>query len=307
MAFENWLAHRFDNHPDDVQKILNRFAAWHHLRRLREMDRNGRLHVGPVHNAKQEITVAANLLTYLAEQGHTLQEMRQHHLDTWLAPGPSTRYTARTFVIWAIANNQLPKIKFPHRHPKQTPVLDQQERLRLLDNCFRDTNDALGYRAAAILLLLYAQPVTRISQLQIGDITTDDNGETKIRFGREHIPLPPPIAAILLRHIDNRPNTATAANHDATWVFPGTSPGQPIHRDRLMQQLRAMGINLRGARNSALRQLVLDMPAAIVAHTLGYSDQVIEKHAKHSGTVFAGYARRNVIGAGTTPTRGQEV
>jgi hypothetical protein len=61
-----------------------------------------------------------------------------------------------------------------------------------------------------------------------------------------------------------------------------------------MGKLRDAGIDLRGARNAALRQLVLDMPPAIAADTLGYAYTTTERHARNAGTSWAGYpsARR---------------
>jgi hypothetical protein len=65
-----------------------------------------------------------------------------------------------------------------------------------------------------------------------------------------------------------------------------------------MKKLRDSGIHLLGARNAALRELVLEMPPPIVASALGYSAQVTEKHAEDAGRTWVTYAsyRR----AGTT-------
>jgi hypothetical protein len=80
------------------------------------------------------------------------------------------------------------------------------------------------------------------------------------------------------------PNTNTAANVDSPWLFPGYRPGQPSHRSYLMKLVRDSGVHLLGGRNSALRQLVLDMPPAIAAQALGYSPKIAEAHARNAGT-----------------------
>jgi hypothetical protein len=46
-----------------------------------------------------------------------------------------------------------------------------------------------------------------------------------------------------------------------------------------MDRLRTLGIDLLGARNAALRDLVRKLPAPIVATQLGYSHQVTQRHA----------------------------
>lgn len=219
-----------------------------------------------------------------------LRELFIQHgaLDAWLAPGPTTRYQARNFIRWAAKTRRLPPLDIPHRQARSTQVLGQQERLTLLDKCFRATTIAPRNRVAAILLLLYAQPVSRISRLRLDDIV--DNGTTMtIAFGRHPASVPDPIAAIIRGYVSHRSNMATAANATSPWLFPGYRPGQPLTHDYLMQQLRGAGLPLRSAKNSALRHLVLAMPPAIAAQTLGYSTTVAEQHAKQSGAIWSAY------------------
>ena len=59
-----------------------------------------------------------------------------------------------------------------------------------------------------------------------------------------------------------------------------------------MMRLRALGINLQGARNTALQTLVSEIPAPLVAEMLGYSDQVTQKHAAEVGNTWAEYVQR---------------
>jgi hypothetical protein len=57
-----------------------------------------------------------------------------------------------------------------------------------------------------------------------------------------------------------------------------------------MSGLRGRGIDLLGARNAALRQLVLDMPPALAAPALGYSPETAGHHATAAGQPWAYYA-----------------
>jgi hypothetical protein len=57
-----------------------------------------------------------------------------------------------------------------------------------------------------------------------------------------------------------------------------------------MHRLRRLGINLLGSRNTALRELVSEIPPPLVAEMLGYSDQVTQKHAAEAGNTWARYA-----------------
>src|SRR5438874_1839888 len=66
---------------------------------------------------------------------------------------------------------------------------------------------------------------------------------------------------------------ATATNQDARWLFPGRRPGQPMQPSSLGPALRARGIPVQNGRTAAIRQLVLQAPAAVVAGMLGYHDK----------------------------------
>lgn len=150
-------------------------------------------------------------------------------------------------------------------------------------------DDSAAYRLAAVLLLLYAQPVTRIVRLQLADI--GQTGDTvTLRLANEAAVLPAPVAALLQQHLDSRPNVSTAANADSPWLFPGYRPGQPLHQSYLMARLRDAGVPLLAGRNNALRQLVLDMPPAVAAQALGYSLQVADAHARNAGATWTNYA-----------------
>jgi len=204
----------------------------------------------------------------------------------WPAGHPPA--TPRTFIRWAGATRRLPILTFPHRRTRSSATLDQEQRLRLLNSCFQQ-HTPVAHRVAAILLLLYAQPVTRISRLRASDVSDNGNDMT-ITFETDAVPVPPPIAQLLRQHLDDRPNMRTAANPISPWLFPGLRAGQPLTADRMNHQLRNLGIPLRQARNSALRQLVQDMPPALAARTLGYSQNIAEHHAAQAAVFFNSYA-----------------
>ncbi|RKS77957.1 hypothetical protein CLV35_1662 [Motilibacter peucedani] len=289
LLFTAWLEATLAGYSPPARALLQRFATWHHLRRLRRAAGEGTLKPTASNAARQSITTAGQLLTFLEADGIEFSSMSQAHLDAWLATGPSTRYSARTFVLWAGRAGHLPALTFPHRAARSTPVLSQNARLALVHRSLTDTAQPPAYRLAAVLLLLYAQPVTRISRLRLDDIVTTP-GATALRLGNEPAVLPAPVADLLTEHLSSRPNQNTAANTDSPWLFPGYRPGQPLHHSYLMTQIRDAGVHLLGARNSALRQLVLDMPPAVAAEALGYSPQVAEAHARDAGATWVTYA-----------------
>jgi hypothetical protein len=66
---------------------------------------------------------------------------------------------------------------------------------------------------------------------------------------------------MLETHLHNRPNLRTTGGMAATpWLFPSSRPGKHIDPQSIMHRLRALGVNLLGARNSALQNLVAEVP-----------------------------------------------
>ena len=289
--FEQWLDGTIEGVDEPThQAVLLRFATWHHLRRMRTLTTSGRLRPGYIETARQSITVAHQFLQFLTDRGRELQSAQQSDIDSWLAEGPTTRSTARTFARWAMRDRHMPRLDFPYRKTRMTPILDQRERLKLLRELIDpDTDRPQRFRAAGLLLLLYAQPINRIAALRIDQLGADDRGVT-ITFDQQPVPVPEPFAAVLMAHRDNRTNMNTATNAGSAWLFPGMRAGQHMHPSYLRTKLRDSGIHLLGARNATLRSLVLAMPPAIAAEALGYSPIVTEKHAIDSGATWVTYA-----------------
>lgn len=66
---------------------------------------------------------------------------------------------------------------------------------------------------------------------------------------------------MLIHHLHNRPNLRTGGGMSATpWLFPGYRPGKHPDVQSITIRLRWLGINLLGARNSALGNPVAEIP-----------------------------------------------
>jgi hypothetical protein len=296
-AFEGWLAVRIQDlaGTPHIQAPIERFARWHHLKRLRTMASPGKSLNTAVRSAKQEITETGEFLAWLlADHGLAIQGLRQAHLNQYLSEGPSTRYAIRTFVVWSIKNKEIGRLEIPHRYAATKPLITQQQRLALIRHCIESTASPLGFRVAALILLLFGQPIGKIAALKSLDLHAQPEG-MHLRLGNIPVLVPAQIAPMFWDYLHERPNQQTG-NAGSQWLFPGTMQGQHIHGDAMMGQLRALGIDLGGAKNTALRSLVQELPPTLVANALGYSYQVIHKHAADAGTPMAGYATK-----GTSP------
>lgn len=116
VRFEQWITARVTSlPPDGTSQWIERFATWHHLKRVRAKAADPEVNLETVtHAAKQEITEAGKFLLWLRDQhGATAETLQQLHIDEYLAAGPSTRKSIRTFVRW-----------FDHQHSERTLELD---------------------------------------------------------------------------------------------------------------------------------------------------------------------------------------
>jgi hypothetical protein len=121
--------------------------------------------------------------------------------------------------------------------------------------------------------------------LTVDDILHEDD-EVSIRLGDPPIPVPEPFAGLLLDYVGHRLNLTTATNIDARWLFPGRRAGQPMTPDTIERRLRQHGIPALGGRTAALRHLVLQTPAPVVARMLGYTQQQTARLAIEAGSTW---------------------
>ena len=75
---------------------------------------------------------------------------------------------------------------------------------------------------------------------------------------------------------------------------PSTIAGRHLHPNTVMDRLRDLGVNLLGARNRSIGELVLECPPLLVAEALGYSTQVAFLHADKAAEPWARYAGRSI-------------
>jgi hypothetical protein len=114
-------------------------------------------------------------------------------------------------------------------------------------------------------------------------ITQDGDGRVHISFGNPPAPVPEPFASLLLQLITDRP--AATGN----WLFAGRNPGQPAAYSTIFTQLRNLGFPMRTARISALRQLVTQAPAPVIAQALGFHYTTTERQHANAGATWNRY------------------
>ncbi len=143
-------------------------------------------------------------------------------------------------------------------------VLDGQARWDAARRLLHDGTLNSRDRLAGLLVLLYAQPVARVSRLTTSHVTT--SGTTvQIRLGPAPITLPEPVADLTRQLLGGKRGHATTwAADPSPWLFHGGQPGCPVSASHLGQRLKDLGIQPGPARSTALFQ-----PAALLARMLG--------------------------------------
>jgi hypothetical protein len=195
---------------------------------------------------------------------------------------------------------------YPPRASRSRPPSSQHHRLTLLRRFLTGEQIALRTCVAASLVLLYAQPVSRLVRLTTSDVTGGD-GQVSLHLGSPPTPVPSPLDTMLLELAANRANMNTAANPYCDWLFPGGRAGQPLTAGVLLRQLHAFGVPVTQTLTAAFRQLVLQAPAPVVAKALGYHHGTAAKHVTAGGGTWSRYpatrASHELPGRASSPPR----
>jgi hypothetical protein len=294
IRFEAWLEQRLQTLESTpaIHTPLEQFARRHHLRRLRESTDPTRNMDYATRNAKQEIVEAGKFLRWLLDENNaTINDLRQAHLDAYLAEGTTTRTAIRNFIQWRARAGIASGFKTRYRTARTTPLTPARQRLKLIKTVAEADHVVLSNRIAALILLLYGIPVRKIAELTVDDIETTPT-RTTIQIGDLPAPIPPALLPLFHQHLANRGNHRTM-NHQSPWLFPGRRTGHHISEQVLMHRLRSLGLDITATRNGALHDLTKEIDAASLADLLGYTPKTMNIHAARAAVPMATYPAIN--------------
>jgi len=215
----------------------------------------------------------------------------QGDLEEWLASAqPTHRDDAGNFVRWA-RKHKLTRLDFAAiRWDGPTGTIDTETRWDQARRLLHDDTLKPDDRVAGLLVLLYAQHASAISQLTLGHIQTSGR-QVRIRLGREPVVLPEPLDTLVHQLAATRRGHAAIGDQGTSpWLFPGGQPGRPISAEQLTERLRQIGIRSGQARSAALFQLATDLPAAVLARMLGIHIAVAVAWQRASAGDWSAYA-----------------
>lgn len=277
--------------PPMDRPLLERYARWHLHRRLRQDADQGLLHPYRDQNTRVALRGSHEFLTWLRDEGTSLDTLTQAELDRWTSGHQQWRRApVAAFLTWAARRGLARPLRIAPRMYQQSRPITQAERLGWLRRAALD--DSLDHldRVVLALMLLYAQPVGRIAQLRTQDIAVHDDGSVRVHLGTPPSPVPVPFDTLLADYLREH-RARTAANPDSPWLLPGRRGTLPLHPNALRLRLQHLGLQPRAARASTLRRLTLQAPPAIISQMLGYHINTTERQARQAGSTWARYVR----------------
>ncbi|GAA3521453.1 hypothetical protein FHR32_006018 [Streptosporangium album] len=288
--FERWLPRYLDNLAEPVHaRLVGHFATWHVLNRMRRRAAKRRLVPSANDHAKQQVSQAAALLTWLDGRGRSLGKLGQADVDAWFAESTATRRPSLDFLRWCAETGRTSKLTLPTGKVTNPAPITQHRRLELIRVLLTGDRAPLFVRVAGLIVLLYAQPVSRLIRLTTDDLTENDT-EMLLRLGDPPVTVPDPFAALLRGYLKQLPRQINSTNPSSAWLFPGQRAGQPASVGGVRDALREAGIPTLAARSATLRQLVLQAPAPVIAVMLGYHHTTTTGTAAEAGSPWSKYA-----------------
>jgi hypothetical protein len=278
--------------PAEHRHLILTYGHWWVLRRARRRARGHRFTSGSGRHVRRQITAASALLVWIDSRDLDLRRLTQPDLERWLdGEGQAHRADAICFLRWAARRGRSRTMDTSAARPHRTAptiVMTDQERWEILNRCLHDATIPLDVRAAGGLLLLYGTHLSRIVELTTSAVRRDDAGHVHaIRLPGSAGPtaLPPRLAALLAAlpapTARTRPLVG-ADDHGPGRLFPGREPGRHVITPAQANRLAVHGIPVRASRNAALIAIAADLPAAVLADSLGISITTAVAWAHHA-------------------------
>lgn len=222
---DRWLPRAVARIEDSGERqVVRGLATWHHLRRLRQIADKQPVTLHQAMVVRREVKAAIQLIAWLRARGTSLAACTQHDIDDWLATDLWVRYIARTFVVWSVRNRHARRVVIPIPPRDTSMVLIERDQRwghvrRLVNGDGIDT----ATRVAGLLLLLLAQPLSRISLIRVDQVRQTKDC-VSLTLGSHPTDLLPPLDGLVLELVQQRHGYPTLGRSDD---HHGSSQAQP--------------------------------------------------------------------------------
>jgi hypothetical protein len=287
-AFRAWCPRRLSSIDDAATRNeISIYLAWRHTKDLTVRSEAGHLTAAAASAARDHTDAAVRFLGFVAERGRVVSELRQVDIDDWFTTA-SNPFMAVDFISWAIGRKRCGRIRLPPQPRRSSSTGCQSARVgEIVSRLLSDETIALGDRVAGLIVLLFAQQVSRVCELKLSDLAELDR-ELLLSLGSDPVVVPEPAAGLLSRYAAARWNMNTT-NTGTEFLFPGRRPGEHIIAMQLRIRLNRLGIT-KAERQASLGHLLSEVPAPVVAKAMGYNPATTAARAAQAGTEWARYA-----------------
>jgi hypothetical protein len=293
VRLESWVGARLAGvEGKDQRRLVRSYATWRVLRRARQRAERAGAPRTATRHAKVALNAAIAFVAFLSARQRQLATCTQGDVDDWLAEGPPSAPGVRDFLEWAAERKLTGRFVVPGPARRDGPTGNDAARWAAAQRLLHDGSLDLGDRVAGILVLLYAQQLSRIVTLTRDQVGTAAN-ITYLHLGPTPLEVPPPLDELLNRLASTRRRYRGVGSPAVTpWLFPGLDPGLPLTASQLGQRLGRLGVEPAPGRRSAIEHLASRMPAALLAQALGLSPGTAVRWSGATGADWATYAAR---------------
>ncbi|MEZ0096155.1 hypothetical protein [Streptacidiphilus sp. EB129] len=286
-----WLKDTLDQLPPQHRRIIGPFAEWHVVRDARRRAARGRYTTGAASADRTDIRVAVEFLAWLDTQGHDLASTTQQVLDLWATSYPTRRAGLHSFLNWTVARRLTGKITldraavaFPSR------FLSEADQLEQLKRCLNDDSLPLPARIVGALTRLYGLSTTRIVALTCDRFHRDEHG-AYLTVERNPVLLPPKLARLVELQMNGLGSRSVLheSSDGIRYLLPGRPASRPQNPGSIHNLLRRNGLPTISARNTAMIDVVSELPPIVVSDLFGLHPSTAHRWAKYAQSSWADY------------------
>lgn len=273
--------------PPEQAAIISQYCRWEMLRKVRQRSATQPVTAGVYNTRANELRKITAFLSWLDANGLSLASMDQASVDSFFAHhGPPGAVV--TFLNWAIRQKLTGPVAIPGRRPAR-PRASVPDNIiwNKVDQLVEDESIPLGSRVIGLLVLVFAQRISDSVRLCRSDVS--DDGSIRIAFGRTPLTLPGPVAVLLRRHLEDLGARRPYVGGGPEWLFPGASPHHHISEASVALHLVPHRIRAREIQQARIDYLVQQVPASIVADTLGININTAIRHAARVNSTWGSY------------------
>lgn len=270
-----------DTLPAEHAVIITRFFNWETLRKLRRRPLDRPISVGVANARATELRKIAVFLAWLGDNSLKLATLSQVAVDRYLAHHDPNLIIGR-FLAWAVRHRITEHLDVPRAQSTISPATIAEDTVwEKVDVLLQNESTPMSSRIIGLFLLVFAQPIRGSVRLRRDDVQfTGEN--VKVQFGSTPVVLPPPVAELLVRYLDNTCDRPPYAGAPPGWLFEGVMPQQHLSDANVRFHLAKHGLHAREIKHARLDHLVQVLPASIVADITGFTVNTALRHSANT-------------------------